>query len=484
MDGKGIVDRKPVKSGFVQGALLSALNAIVSIALPFAVFTYFARVLPPWQFGLVGLTIAWAEIMKIFCPAGLYEALLGEEPDDARHAAAFGLLAAASVLAYGVFVVALHIATRTVPDSQSIFPALCLLGLRMVFDMLLLQPMARIVQRGEAPQLAWRIILANVVASIGGLAIGWRQPLAGLLTYYVAQSVLIFLFAVVRQRAIAGVSLNLSALRSLRRDAAAATGARSLAAVNGYFDQVLIGALLPIRAVADYNVGKRLENALVTGGNSFSSILFQPMFVDRGRARAQIISGSFGMLHLLLAAPVCVLVLNRDFLIPFLFGEQWAQAAAIAATLAGCGLLRAYSFVFIALLSVSRNNGAILRSSLVTAVLGVLAVVAAARWGLLAVAFVLLAKNAATLLYLAHQARSEIPGLFIMTLRRLVLPLLGILTVTEVARWLLVPSMPGDMLTGLYSVILTGAVASLAALLAARDQALALVRRFRPLATT
>jgi O-antigen/teichoic acid export membrane protein len=202
--------------------------------------------------------------------------------------------------------------------------------------------------------------------------------------------------------------LHVSELRALGPEAAFATGNRVIAATINSLDQLVLAAVTGTVVAAYYNLGKRLETTFVTVANSFTTVLFQPLFArSTGSDLARVVR--MGLLTILITCglPAAIVATNGTAIVTLLFGAQWQAAAAVASLLALSGLARGVGMVPGALLSISGRNRELLATSIVSA-MGSLAIVAVlGPVSLSACAAALAAKNGAISLWLGVLTRRE-----------------------------------------------------------------------------
>ena len=253
------------------GALWSCLNAGTAVALPFLIFIFFARVLPPAQVGLVVLAVACAEFVKAIGLPGLYEALLQHPDHQPRlHETALAVLLLAGCARLPVYAGVLALIAGMTGGPGAADPMLLLIGLRIPFDLATLQPQAVLAQRLSYRRMALRSVVANAGAGVVGIGIAAAgAPMVGLIAYQAGQSALLFLATVHRTGALARPRLHRDCLRLLARQAGMASIVRLVAATNSYVDQILIAALLDTARLAYFNLAKRVETTFITASASF-----------------------------------------------------------------------------------------------------------------------------------------------------------------------------------------------------------------------
>lgn len=386
----------PASGHALAGAAWAALNTATVVVVPLALFVLFARSIPAATFGTLSLAVAATEVLKGFGAPGLYEALLGTGADDARkHETAVALLLGASGLLLAAYVLsASAYAFGNGVDGWTLL-AFCAIGFRIPFDLLCLQPQARLAQGLRFKQLGLRTIVGSAGAGLVGAAFLLAgKPVAGFAAYQLAQSVLIFLVTVLSGQVLSRPRLHADAWAALRGEAFWATTVRAVATANNWLDQVVVGLLVGSTPLGLYALGKRCETAFITAASSFSSILFQPAFARaepgrRGTPQRHALAVTTATSGLLAA----FLVVNCGDVVTALFGPQWAAAAPLVALSALSGFARALGGVHGALLSVSGRNRQLLVLSGAAAVVGVLCLLVGVQFGLVWAAGALLLKN-------------------------------------------------------------------------------------------
>jgi PST family polysaccharide transporter len=410
---------------FAVGVLWSGLNAGAGVALPFLIFIFFARHLRPADVGVVVLATSIAEIIKAFGAPGLYEALLQQREDTRRHHET----AAAALIFSGMLLFAVYVAVViglgwSMPVAADHPLALALIGLRITFDLATLQPQAALAQRLSYRRMAVRSVVGNVGAGLIGVGLALcGEPLPGLVAYLVAQSALVFLATVLGADSLARPHFSRAVAVDMAREATAASVVRLVAAVNNYLDQIVVSAGIGSVLLAYFNLGKRVETTFITAASSFSAILFQPLFSrEPVTARAAGLRRGLAVLTMICGAPCAFFVTNAESIVRVVFGLPWLPAAPVAAVLALSGFVRALGSVHGALLSVSQRNRKLMTLTIVSAISGVVIVLSAGPFGIVAVAAGLALKNAATVAWMAHMTRGDAPRPLIAYASEVVLP--------------------------------------------------------------
>jgi PST family polysaccharide transporter len=465
--------------GFGGAALWAGLSGGIAIILPLLMFVAFARVLPPLVIGQFALAVALSELLKCLGVPGLYEVILHRQDPTGRDQAAaqgvFLVMGLALVPVHLLLLYSLLAMTSSQPGNEAAW-LLGLVALRIPLDLMLLQPQAELARRQAHARLAQRNIMANIGAGLLGLAgIVAADPMLGLGLYTLGLSVCTAAATVVGTRAWRWPIWAPDALRQMRAEALLASAVRGASVALMQMDQVALGGLLGPIAFAFYNVGKRIEMALVSLAQSFAQALFQPLFAARRglTERAAVLRQALGIVTVTCGAGAAVFIATADLVIALLLGPEWAPAAPVAALLAVAGHGRALASACASLLSVCGQNSKLLRVFLVSAGVGLAMVALAAPFGALAVALAVTLRVLATTLLLAWMTRAAAGDGWRGAMLHALLGFLGMLAVAMLARSAVVS--PG----GVASMAIQ-AMAVLAACCAVAPIALVMLLRLAP----
>jgi O-antigen/teichoic acid export membrane protein len=457
--------------GFRRGAVWAGASGLIAVATPLGMFLLFAANLEPVVVGRVGLALALAELVKVFGAPGLYEALLQRRDATGRDHA----VAQAVLLTAGLPLVAIHLgllffvlgATDVLPPTHQAV-LLAMLSLRIPLDLALLQPQAELARRQEYSRLARRNMTANLTAAAIGLAIlAMGRPLEGLTAYSLSYSAAMFLGTVIGTKAWRRPRWDRAALAGLYREARAATAVRGAAVAGTHGDQVLLGAILGPAAFAFFNLGKRIEIALVTVANQFGQTLFQPHFARTsiGHERQRAIWRALLIVTLVCGSGAAGFAAVADLVVNLLLGPAWLIAALPAAILAIAGFGRAVAGVHASALSVTGGNARLFQALVVSLAVG-LPIIGAAAWlGPVAAAVAVAIRVAATTGWLARLSLGAEAGL--LHLRAVLLPFAVMLAAAAAARILVAGSSWGEPVpatTAVLGILAAGASAALVAL--------------------
>lgn len=452
---------------YFGGAAWSAASAAVNLLLPFAVFTVFARLLGPVEVGLIALAVAVSEIVKGFGLPGLYEALLQERGDrECCAGTASATLLLSGIVLYAVFLLLVPLLSRAATDIPGAWLALGLVGLRIPFDLLAMQPLAVLAKRLSYRRMAMRSVVSLTGASLIGLALASvHLPFAGLVAYQTSLPILTLLAT--GAGALAWPRFERNVLTRLMPETLRASGVRLIAASNVYLDQVVVAGLAGGSFLAYYNLGKRFEAMFVNVASSFASILLQPLFAqETSTDHKAVLHKGLASMTMTSGLMALVVAVNYDLIIGIVFGPTWAEAGPPVALLALSGYARALGSVHGSLLSVSQRNRDLLWVSSSSMILGMILVVLTVPLGLVPCAAVLLCKNCGTTLWMAWLTRRKAPGMVWAYVLNVLAPVASALAGALCVPWLLasgldIGGLPGDLLKIAVSAFSAAALAGI-----------------------
>ncbi|MEH3046404.1 oligosaccharide flippase family protein [Sphingomonas adhaesiva] len=400
-----------------SGAVWSALNGGATVLIPLGVFVLFARMMSPSEISPIIIAVAALEVIKALGPQGVYDVVIRHPESDHVYyesaAAVFALSGIGLASVFAVLVVASPLVMRAAPPTVSI-----LLGLKILLDYLVMQPQAVLARRMAFKRLGARGLAAGLIAGAGGLAIAFvATPPLGLISYYVLQSLTVYVMTAAGTGAAVMPRWHPHAMREMAVESARATGVRLTAVGFNYFDQLLLGTMIMPSQLGLYNLGKRIEMFAISLMSSFGQMLFQPIFSTADAAhRTHHIGRGIAAISLVCGAPLVVLALHAHIAVPFIFGWHWAAAAPIVALLGLSGLARALGGVAGALLTATGRNALLLRIGFWAAAISVVVILGLAKFGVLVVAIGVLVRNivfAGVEFVAAGDARGHLASLFL-----------------------------------------------------------------------
>ncbi len=450
-------------SSYLTGTVWAGLNAATSVLLPFALFVFFAREISPPLLGLVALVTACIEVFKAVGLPGVYEALLQQKTEVHRcHETALALVLCASAALAPLCLAFIWGLGYLVTGLHQHFVLLAVLVLRIPLDLAIVQPQAVLVVRLAFHRLAMRTILANGVAGcLGILVASFVRPVAGLVVYQLVQSGLTFATTAFGRGLMARPILHRDCIGRLHREMLLSTGNRALAATINYVDQMILAPLAGDTPLAYYNLGKRIETTFVTVANSFSAILFQPLFaVDGVLSKQKATVRALFLTTLICGIPAAVSFSNSSTVVGLLFGHSWLAASPVVGWLSLNGFVRAVGMVPGSFLSVSGRNRDLLVTSVASA-LGSLALVAAFASSSIALcAASLVVKNAVIVGWMAWLCRRDTGRPALTYVVAVIIPLTAMTAAASAATVLL----PTNLVSGPLRAVLTLACSGAGAL--------------------
>lgn len=417
-----------------SGAIWSTLNGGATVLIPLGVFVLFARMMKPSEIAPIMIAVATLEIVKALGPQGVYDVVIRHPESDRGHyesaSALFALSGIALTLVFAIVVVLSPMMMQVVLPLQAI-----LLGLKILLDYLVMQPQAVLARRMAFKRLGSRSLAAGLISGAGGIAIAFVvSPVLGLISYYVLQSLVIYLMTSIGTAAAVFPRWHPAAMREMASEGARATGVRLTAVGFNYVDQLMLGTMIPAAQLGLYNLGKRIEVVAISLSSSFSQMMFQPIFATaEPEHRAPHMGRGIAAISLVCGVPLVVLALHARLAVPFIFGPQWSAAAPVVAVLGIGGLARALGGVAGSLLTVTHRNALMLRIGFWAAGVSVIVIFGLARYGVEIVAMGTLARNVVftwVQFRVAGDARGRLLALFV---RSCFVPLLAVAAVSLAA---------------------------------------------------
>lgn len=382
---KGLADRAVAASGWRFGTVAAQL------LLQIVVLAILSRLLPPEDFGVLGIAMIFVAFATVVTDLGAGAALIQRRNLSQRHIRTTFTLS----VGLGLFLaLALALGAPIVGNlfrTPRVEPILRLLSLSYVFEATSLVPSA----------LLWRDMRMRAVgiAEISGYALGFgvtgvTLALQGAGLWSLAWAVVVQSFLrTVLLSLLAGHAPRLGMWRQELRDVlgfglgVSLTKLFNFAATKG--DYVVVGRWLGSEALGLYERAYRL---MEMPANYFAGVIARLLFpalseIQDDRERMQRAFRTALVAVILVYAPAAVtLWVSAHHLIHALFGPQWIDAVAPLQVLCfGLVFRGAYKICDAAI----RAKGAVYRSAwrvLVYAVLVLLGAAAGQRWGLVGVA--------------------------------------------------------------------------------------------------
>ncbi len=376
----------------LSGASWSFLKQGVGTAVQFAIGVVLARLLPPEDFGLIGLAYIVMGFGSLFVTLGLGPALVQRRNLSERHIrVAFTTSALAGLVLCLVVYAAAPWAAVLLGDGR-VTPILKVLCITFILSGLQV-PSQALMQRRMAFRKLFRISLVNIgiygsatiVMALAGFGV-WSLVLGIVLQRMVN---LVQNYAAVRHSVVPLLA------RREAKDLARFGAGMSMASVFNYFalqgDYFVVGRVLGARTLGLYT---RAYSLMQMPTQRFVRVLTDVLFPAASKVQDDPVRFRRAYLHALTTISFFVMpavgllsVLAPELIIG-IYGEEWAGAIAPLQILAGFGLLRAAYNGAAAFL---RAKGWVYRILACQVVYGALLFggtwIAAQRWGLTGVAW-------------------------------------------------------------------------------------------------
>lgn len=365
--------------------------------LQFLVFLILARLLVPEALGAVALVNVVIQLLYVVADQGFAKALIQkQELTEVDRSTAFWLSLTVGVVLAAVTAV-LSTPVAILLGAPEIGPYLAVVAIVLVLDPISAVPITLLQREYQFRSLTIRRVVATFVGSIGGVIVALAGGGAWAL---VAQSVLTSLAAAVILWAMTSwrprFLFSWSSARRMWSIGVAVMGTDFIGYGNSQSDKFVIGAALGTQQLGAYYVGTRTVSTVMdvqtAVGSQISLVAFSQLQDDRPRAASalyRIVGFNFGLAVLVYGL---VGVLAPD-LIPFAFGAKWSTAVPVVQILCLMGALNAalyFDRTYLLGLGAARVAMFV---ALGQAVLGVLLVVIAVRWGTLGVAWALVIRQ-------------------------------------------------------------------------------------------
>jgi O-antigen/teichoic acid export membrane protein len=467
--------------GLVGKTLWSALDFWLQQAASLLVFIVVGNIVGPTAVGVLTVAQLGITLMMTLLLDGFSDAII-QRPrlDPAHFNAAFVLLASLGI-ASGVvlwFLAPSWAAVFGEPDLAWILPLLAL-GLPLLG---MAVPYQALLQR----QLRFQALaLRSLVAQGVGFAMALMLALSGsgvqaLVAYALIVRVLDLALLVAMARRLPGLALRRDALADIIGYGKHRLGSQLLGFTVTQIDRVTAGLFLGAATVGLFSLAERITNALTGGLSGVVARVGFATFSANQREPERLRCALRDMLFLAnaFALPAFIgIAAVSDDLVRTLFSTSWSGVAPVLAVLALAGLPHAPNYVLSAAINAIGRPDVALRYSLVIMVLRLVASLAAAPQGILALAWANLAVTACSTLIVLAAVRHHLPGVVALVTRALGIPALatgGML----LAIWAADALLPGVGAAVLLAVkVAVGAVAYIALLVLLAPQTLRLLLR-------
>lgn len=390
--GKGDSSKESLGQKTIKGFGWRFASIATKFFANFGIGVVLARILPPEDFGLVGLAMIAVGLGKLFADLGLGPALIQRETLTERHVrVGFSI----SLLAGVVLAIAGYLAAPLVASllkDVRVTPILRVLTLAFVFSGFNIVSQALLQRRMDFRALMF-IGLASYVVGYGGVGISLALQGYGVWSLVYASLTQATLNAALSYAVVRHSLMPLLALEETR-DLASFSVGMSLTQITNYFalqgDYFVVGRLLGPNALGLYT---RAYNLMKLPLSYFVSTLSSVLFPAAARIQSdpfrfqRVYLQSSTATNLITIPAMTGIVILSPELIRGVYGPQWTGAILPLQILGAFGVLRASynnASAFV------RAKGHVYKLFMSQAVYGALVVVgswwAAGSWGLSGVA--------------------------------------------------------------------------------------------------
>ena len=330
----------------LRGVRWTTVSAAASVGAQLLQLVVLARLLPPTDFGLMGMVLVVIGFARAYTDLGISAAILHhQDVSHERLSTLYWLNVIAGVVVCGLFIVGAPLVTFLFPEPRLV-PLLrvaavifLVVPLGQQFEILLQRDLRFDLLAKQEVIAAVLGSVAAIVAAFGGLGV-WSLLLGTLVTAAVKAALLIAV----------GRRVHWPALRFRRADLKGFIGFglyQTAEQAVSYFaqrlDQVVIGSLLGAQALGFYTFAFNLTGRPVSRINPIVTRVAFPVFCKIQDDQARLRRGFLQVVHLLTTvnAPLLIgLAAVAPVLVPGVFGPRWLPAVPLVELLSGVALLR------------------------------------------------------------------------------------------------------------------------------------------------
>ena len=370
-----------------------------------------ARLLDPSAYGIVAMALVFTSLFSVFGDFGLGAALI-QRPvlTEEQKSTAFWM---SVISATGLFALAVLIAPLVAAfyREPQVGPVLVALASCFVLTALSSTQKALLTRDMDFRALELRQIAATLVAAVVAIALALSG--AGVWAI-VAQSIVFSLIAAVllwlQSPWRPSRRFSRAALRDLGGFGANVTGTQLLFFLNRNVDNLLIGRALGSAALGVYNIAYQLMMLPLNQVAGIVADVLLPAFA-RLQHDLRALRGTWMRavrLTAVVVAPLMIgMVVTAGLAVPLVLGDQWAEAVPVVQVLAWVGLHQSLQRYNSGVLQAVDRTGPLLRFSVISCGLSVVAFVAGLPWGVVGVAVAyLIASLIVAPVYLRMTARA------------------------------------------------------------------------------
>lgn len=387
-----------LRSLAAKGVAWSAVQTLASRLLNVVTFIVLARILDPKSFGVVAFASVCIAFLTIFVQQGFGQVLVQTPQLEKRHLdTAFWVSMAFSCL-LTVGVIALSWPIARLVHLPAVAPVLQVLSIGFILSGLSSTPIAVLRRRMAFRSLAIRVTVGNLVGAVVGVV---AAVLGAGVWSLVAQTLCSAGVGVVVVWVASGWRPGLSATKAtyheLFRFSRNIVGQSIAGFLLGRTDDFFIGAFLGPVLLGIYTVAYRLlivmSDVSINTVQSVALPTFARLQHDPDRLRKAYFAAT--RVSAVVALPIfSFMIAAAPEIIHVFFGPHWDASIPVMRVLSLIGVANTLTnFNATVLTSVGRPELA-LRFMFIAAVMNVIGVAVAVHWGILAVATVLVARNA------------------------------------------------------------------------------------------
>jgi O-antigen/teichoic acid export membrane protein len=374
----------------VGGVFWKATTRAVSLVTRIATVVVLARLLTPTEYGIAGMAIVVASFAAMLTDPALGAALVQRPAIDERDRSTVFWLATG----IGGLLTVLGIAASSLvadffgePEVRNLFAvtSLCfvVIGLSVAHRALLLRRLAyRSLEIREMLSLVTGAIVAIVVAAagFGPWAVIWN-----FVAYCATSTALVWLLLDWRPRP----TFSAGSVRKLGGFSLRIFTATALSWGTSNLDKVLVGRFLSASALGVYSLAYNVSQVSLSFVSGTLSRAVSPAYsriqddkdrLERAWLRNKRMSVS------VVAPMLATLVVVAPDLVQLVFGEQWSDTVAPLRLLCVATLAQSLGALNWSVLQARGEGGAVLRLTLLTSCVSVLAFAVGLTWGIVGVA--------------------------------------------------------------------------------------------------
>lgn len=354
----------------------------------YAVFIVLARLLSPYDFGLVALATAWIGLLGVFSEVGFGSALIQRPQVTPAHLSSTFFLNTAIGLLITLLGMAASWPLSRVLDAPEVQPVMLALSAGFLLNALGLTHMALAYRELRFKELAIRDLIATLLGGAVGVAAAWRgygvwSLVAQVLVTSAAASTL--LWVMFRWRPVRA-DVSRTALAELWGYSSKLFAFNLFKYLAQNLDKLLVSVLAGPVVLGLYNLAQRLVMIPVQSlAGAVGNWLFPRLAKlqgDRARTRATYFQTS-AMMALAIFPALAVLAVVAKPGIPLVLGAKWEPAAPIVPLFAVVGAAITLMSLAGPLLKALDRPGWLFNWAVFFSLLMAVALVVGSRWGLL-----------------------------------------------------------------------------------------------------